>query len=32
VGASMAVLDLLEGSHALRDRLEDNTRFFRARP
>jgi glycine C-acetyltransferase len=30
VGASIAVLDLLEGSTALRDKLEDNTRFFRA--
>jgi glycine C-acetyltransferase len=29
VGASIAVLDLLEGSSALRDRLEDNTRYFR---
>jgi glycine C-acetyltransferase len=29
VGASLAVLDLLEGSTALRDKLEDNTRFFR---
>ena len=29
VGASIAVLDLLEGSTALRDKLEDNTRFFR---
>ncbi len=29
VGASLAVLDLLEGSTALRDQLEDNTRFFR---
>jgi glycine C-acetyltransferase len=29
VGASLAVLDLLEASTALRDRLEDNTRFFR---
>jgi glycine C-acetyltransferase len=29
VGASIAVLDLLEGSTALRDRLEDNTRWFR---
>jgi glycine C-acetyltransferase len=28
-GASIAVLDLLEGSTALRDKLEDNTRFFR---
>ncbi len=30
VGASIAVLDLLEGSTALRDKLEDNTRYFRA--
>jgi glycine C-acetyltransferase len=30
VGASIAVLDLLEGSTALRDRLADNTRFFRS--
>jgi glycine C-acetyltransferase len=30
VGASIAVLDLLEGSTALRDRLADNTRYFRA--
>lgn len=30
VGASIAVLDLLEGSTSLRDRLEDNTRYFRA--
>ena len=30
VGASLAVLDLLEGSTALRDKLEDNTRFFRS--
>jgi glycine C-acetyltransferase len=30
VGASLAVLDLLEGSTALRDKLEDNTRFWRA--
>jgi glycine C-acetyltransferase len=30
VGASLAVLDLLEGSTALRDKLEDNTTFFRA--
>ena len=30
VGASIAVLDLLEGSTALRDRLADNTRHFRA--
>jgi glycine C-acetyltransferase len=29
VGASLAVLDLLEASTALRDKLEDNTRFFR---
>jgi glycine C-acetyltransferase len=29
VGASLAVLDLLEGSTALRDTLEDNTRYFR---
>lgn len=29
VGASIAVLDLLEGSTALRDKLHDNTRFFR---
>jgi glycine C-acetyltransferase len=29
VGASMAVLDLLEGSTALRDKLEANTRHFR---
>jgi glycine C-acetyltransferase len=28
-GATIAVLDLLEASTALRDRLEDNTRFFR---
>ena len=28
-GASLAVLDLLEGSTALRDKLEANTRFFR---
>jgi glycine C-acetyltransferase len=28
-GASIAVLDLLEGSTALRDKLEANTRFFR---
>jgi len=28
-GASVAVLDLLEGSTALRDKLEDNTRWFR---
>ncbi|WP_374662443.1 glycine C-acetyltransferase [Inhella sp.] len=30
VGASLAVLDLLEGSTMLRDKLEDNTRFWRA--
>ena len=30
VGASIAVLDLLEGSTALRDRLHANTRHFRA--
>jgi glycine C-acetyltransferase len=30
VGASLAVLDLLEGSTALRDQLEENTRFWRA--
>ncbi len=30
VGASIAVLDLLEGSTALRDKLVDNTRYFRA--
>ncbi|SDD49963.1 2-amino-3-ketobutyrate coenzyme A ligase [Cupriavidus sp. YR651] len=30
VGASIAVLDLLEGSTELRDRLERNTAFFRA--
>lgn len=30
VGASLAVLDLLEGSTQLRDQLEDNTRFWRA--
>jgi len=30
VGASIAVLDLLEGSTALRDKLADNTRYFRA--
>ncbi|MEO7941643.1 MAG: glycine C-acetyltransferase [Burkholderiaceae bacterium] len=30
VGASIAVLDLLEASTALRDTLEDNTRWFRA--
>jgi glycine C-acetyltransferase len=29
VGASIAVLDLLEGSTALRDQLADNTRYFR---
>jgi glycine C-acetyltransferase len=29
VGASIAVLDLLEASTTLRDRLEDNTRWFR---
>ena len=29
VGASIAVLDLLEASTALRDQLADNTRFFR---
>jgi glycine C-acetyltransferase len=29
-GASIAVLDLLEASTALRDKLEDNTRYFRA--
>lgn len=29
VGGSIAVLDLLEASTALRDKLEDNTRFFR---
>ena len=29
VGASIAVLDLLEGSTALRDKLEENTRYFR---
>ena len=28
-GASIAVLDLLEGSTELRDKLEDNTRWFR---
>ncbi len=28
-GATVAVLDILEGSTALRDKLEDNTRFFR---
>ena len=30
VGASIAVLDLLEASTALRDRLENNTRYFRS--
>lgn len=30
VGASIAVLDILEASTELRDRLERNTRFFRA--
>ena len=30
VGASIAVLDLLEGSTALRDKLAENTRIFRA--
>ncbi len=30
VGASIAVLDLLEGSSALRDKLRENTRWFRA--
>ena len=30
VGASIAVLDLLEASTALRDKLADNTRFFRS--
>ena len=30
VGASIAVLDLLEGSTALRDKLAENTRHFRA--
>ncbi len=30
VGASLAVLDLLEGSSALRDKLMDNTRYFRS--
>ncbi|WP_432262179.1 glycine C-acetyltransferase [Cupriavidus sp. TMH.W2] len=30
VGASIAVLDILEGSTELRDRLARNTRFFRA--
>lgn len=29
VGASIAVLDLLEGSTALRDKLHENTRYFR---
>lgn len=29
-GASIAVLDLLSSSTALRDKLEDNTRYFRA--
>ena len=29
VGASLAVLDLLEGSTALRDKLHENTRYFR---
>ena len=29
VGGSIAVLDILEGSTELRDRLEQNTRFFR---
>jgi glycine C-acetyltransferase len=29
-GASIAVLDLLQASTALRDTLEDNTRFFRS--
>jgi glycine C-acetyltransferase len=29
VGASLAVLDLLEGSTALRDQLEGNTHYFR---
>jgi glycine C-acetyltransferase len=29
VGASIAVLDLLEASTELRDKLEDNTRYFR---
>jgi glycine C-acetyltransferase len=28
-GATIAVLDILEGSTALRDKLEDNTRYFR---
>lgn len=30
VGASIKVLDILEGSTALRDQLADNTRYFRA--
>lgn len=30
VGASIKVLDILEGSTALRDKLADNTRYFRA--
>ena len=30
VGGSIAVLDLLEGSTALRDKLADNTQYFRA--
>jgi glycine C-acetyltransferase len=30
VGASIAVLDLLESSTELRDKLEENTRFFRS--
>jgi glycine C-acetyltransferase len=30
VGASLKVLDLLTGSTALRDKLEENTQFFRA--
>jgi glycine C-acetyltransferase len=29
VGASIRVIDILSGSTALRDKLEDNTRFFR---
>ncbi|MBV8272069.1 MAG: aminotransferase class I/II-fold pyridoxal phosphate-dependent enzyme, partial [Cupriavidus sp.] len=29
VGGSIAVLDILEGSTELRDRLEQNTKFFR---
>jgi glycine C-acetyltransferase len=29
VGASLAVLEMLSGSTALRDRLEENTRYFR---